>query len=82
MSVYHMLEDEECDRQNRWDVEKEQWTNYEHAFMSDEASVVLFHCTGCSRSNSHIWMGHCSDCGGSTVMGGVSLVSCGLAIFR
>ena len=38
--------------------------------------------TGCGRNNSHIWRGHCSGCGGGTVMGGVSLVSCGLAIFR
>jgi len=35
--------------------------------------------TGFGRNNSHIWRGHCSVCGGATVMGGVSLVSCGLA---
>ena len=38
--------------------------------------------TGCGRSNSHFWRGHCSGCGGGTVMGVVSLYSCGLAIFR
>jgi hypothetical protein len=35
--------------------------------------------TGCGTNNSHIWRRHCSGCGGGTVMGGVSLVSCGLA---
>ena len=31
---------------------------------------------------THFWRRHCSGCGGDTVMGVVSLVSCGLAIFR
>ena len=42
----------------------------------------LMESTGCGRNNSHIWRDHCSGCGGGTVMGGVSLVICGLAIFR
>ena len=37
MGVHQMLLDWEGDRQNRWVVEKEQCSNYEYAFMSDEA---------------------------------------------
>jgi len=40
------------------------------------------HHTRYGRNNSHFWRRHCSGCGGDTVMGVVSLVSCGLAIFR
>ena len=34
------------------------------------------------RNKSHFWWRHCSGCGGDTVMGVVSLISCGLVIFR
>jgi hypothetical protein len=37
-----MLLGQEGDRQNRWDVEQEQWSEYEYAFMSDGASAMLF----------------------------------------
>ena len=43
---------------------------------------IIVDYTECGRNNSHILRGHCSGCGGGIVMGGVSLVSCGLAIFR
>jgi len=29
MGVYHMLLDQEGDSKKGWDVEKEQWSNYE-----------------------------------------------------
>jgi len=45
-------------------------------------NVHRFSCTGCGRNNSHFWRRHCSGYGGGTVMGVVSLISCGLAIFR
>lgn len=56
MGVYHMLLDQEGDRQNRWDVEQEHWSNYEYAFMSDEASAMLFHCITavCAKSPTEL----------------------------
>jgi hypothetical protein len=45
-------------------------------------SLKLKTYTGYSRNNSHFWRRHCSGCGGDAVMGVVSLVSCGPAIFR
>ena len=38
--------------------------------------------TGYNGNNSYFWRRHCSGCGGDTVMGVISLVSCGRAIFR
>jgi len=51
-----MLLDQEGDRQNRWDVEQEHWSNYEYAFMSDEASAMLFHCITavCAKSPTEL----------------------------
>jgi len=51
-----MLLDREGDGQNRWDMEKEQWSDCEYAFMSDEASVMLFHCVTvlCAKSPTEL----------------------------
>lgn len=54
MGVYQMLLDQEGDRQNRWDVEKEQWSNYEFAFMSDEASAML--CAKSPTELKYLWL--------------------------
>jgi hypothetical protein len=55
---------------------------YAHVSMSIATVNMWYAHTVCGRNNSHFWRGHCSGCGGDTVMGGVSLVSCGLALCR